>query len=233
MSEKMSQEKLRILKSLGAEVIRTPTGAPVDSPNSTISVARRLQSQRPNSHILDQHTNPSNPLCHELGTAREIWEQCDGKVDVVIAGAGTGGTVTGLSRGMRKYNSKILVVGVDAVGSILAQPEELNQHSGDYKLEGIGYDFVPDVLDRNTVDAWIKSTDDSAFRYARRLIREEGLLCGGSSGAAVAAVVDLLKARPELNREDVRIVVILPDGIRNYLSKFVDDSWMTENGFLP
>lgn len=231
ISEKMSEEKVLVLKSLGAEIVRTPAGVPIDSPNSIISVAKRLQRERPNSHILDQYTNPNNPLAHERGTAPELWGQCGGKLDVVVAGAGTGGTITGLSRGLRAYKPTVLIVGADPVGSVLARPDDLNLVKGEYKVEGIGYDFVPGVLDQDSADVWIKTTDEESFRYARMLIREEGLLCGGSSGAAVAAMVALLKARPELNRQDVRIVLILPDSIRNYLTKFVDDNWMEENGY--
>ncbi|KAI1454973.1 tryptophan synthase beta subunit-like PLP-dependent enzyme [Annulohypoxylon moriforme] len=221
ISEKMSEEKVLVLRSLGAEIVRTPAGVPIDSPGSIISVARKTQSERPNAHILDQYTNPNNPLAHELGTASEILAQCDGKLDVVIAGAGTGGTITGLSRGLRKNIPNVLVVGADPIGSVLAQPDSLNQVNGEYKVEGIGYDFVPEVLDQAAADVWIKTSDEDSFRYARKLIREEGLLCGGSSGASVAALVALLKARPELNREDVRVVLILPDSIRNYLTKYL------------
>ncbi|KAK5993983.1 Beta-thionase [Cladobotryum mycophilum] len=231
ISEKMSEEKVIVLRSLGAEIVRTPAGVPIESPDSIISVAKRLQSERPNSHILDQYANPSNPLAHELGTAEEIWEQCKEKIDVVIAGAGTGGTITGLSRGLRKRHPGVLIVGADPVGSVLAQPDELNRVKGEYKVEGIGYDFVPRVLDQTSPDVWIKTTDEDSFRCARRLIREEGFLCGGSSGAALAAMLALLKQRPELNREGVCIVLILPDSIRNYLTKFVEDRWMTENGY--
>lgn len=227
----MSEEKVSILKALGARVVRTPAGVPIESPHSIISVARKLQSEVENSHILDQYTNPNNPLAHELGTAQELLSQCNGKMDIVIAGAGTGGTLTGLARGIRKHKADILIIGADPVGSILARPDELNSAKAEYKVEGIGYDFIPDVLYQAAADVWIKTTDEQSFKYARRLIREEGLLCGGSSGATIDALVKLMESRPELNHERSSVVLILPDSIRNYLTKFVDDNWMTKNGY--
>jgi cystathionine beta-synthase len=188
LSEKMSQEKASIVACFGACIVRTPAGVPIESPHSIISVAKRLQKEIPNSHILDQYGNPNNPLAHELGTAEEIWAQTQGKVDVVIAGPGTGGTITGMARGLRKRNPGVFVIGADPVGSVLAVPEGLNEVKGEYKVEGIGYDFVPEVCDQSTADLWVKTTDKDSFLYSRRLIREEGLLCGGSSGATVAAL---------------------------------------------
>jgi cystathionine beta-synthase len=167
LSEKMSLEKEQILHALGAQVVRTPAGVPIDSPDSIISVARRLQKEIPHSYILDQYTNPENPAAHEFGTAEELWYQTDGKVDVVISGAGTGGTVTGTSRGLKKHSPDTLVVGVDPVGSVLAQPDSLNQLRQEYKVEGIGYDFVPQVLDQTEPDIWIKTSDPDSFHFAR------------------------------------------------------------------
>ncbi|KAI8273486.1 Cystathionine beta-synthase [Colletotrichum sp. SAR11_240] len=230
ISEKMSQEKVLVLRSLCAQIVRAPAGVPITSPDSIISVARRLNASTPDSHILDQYTNPNSPLAHELGTAPEIWTQCGGKVDIVVAGAGTCGTVTGLARGLRQQNPGVVVVGADPVGSVLAQPGELNAEKGEYKVEGIGYDFVPGVLDQSAANVWVKTGDEEAFGYARRLMRKEGLLCGGSSGAAMAALVKFMRRRPEMNREDVRVVVVFPDDVRNYLTKFVDDGWMERNG---
>ncbi|EAA30070.1 hypothetical protein GE21DRAFT_4996 [Neurospora crassa] len=232
LPEKMSAEKVSVLRALGATIIRTPTQAAWDSPESHIGVARRLLKEIPNSHILDQYTNPNNPLAHEFGTAEEIWKQTNGKVTAVVAGAGTGGTITGIARGLRKHNKDIKVIAADPVGSILAQPESLNDPNATapYKVEGIGYDFIPDVLDREFVDKWYKTEDRESFHLARRLIAEEGLLVGGSSGSAMAAMIRAVKDY-NLGKDDV-VVVVLPDSIRSYLSKFADDDWLAANGLL-
>ncbi|EJT69898.1 cystathionine beta-synthase [Gaeumannomyces tritici R3-111a-1] len=233
LPEKMSAEKVSVLKALGATIIRTPTQAAWDAPESHIGVARRLQKEIPNSHILDQYTNPNNPLAHEFGTAEEIWAQTGGRVTAVVAGAGTGGTISGLAKGMRKHSAAVKIVAADPVGSILALPEGLNDEGANkpYKVEGIGYDFIPDVLDREIVDKWYKTEDRESFMYARRLIAEEGLLVGGSSGSAMAAMVRACKDL-DLGPDDV-VVVILPDSIRSYLSKFADDDWLAANDLLP
>src|SRR5262245_27614786 len=189
MPEKMSQEKQVVLEALGAEIIRTPTEAAWDSPESHIGVARRLRDVIPNAHILDQYGNPSNPLAHEEGTGAEIVEQMGGKVDAVVLTAGTGGTVTGVARTIKKKVPGCKIVGVDPEGSILAGPGPIKS----YKVEGIGYDFIPDVLDVKLVDRWVKSNDKDSFRVARQLIRQEGLLVGGSSGACVWAALQVAK----------------------------------------
>jgi cystathionine beta-synthase len=224
MPEKMSREKQVVLEALGAEIIRTPTEAAWDSPDSHIGVARRLHEVIPDSHILDQYSNPSNPSAHEEGTGEEIWRQCDGRLDAVVLTAGTGGTLTGVARALKRHDPKIQVIGVDPEGSILAGPAEVRS----YKVEGIGYDFIPDVLDRGLVDRWIKSNDRDSFRVARQLIRQEGLLVGGSSGSAVWAALLVAAELPAGSR----VVTLLPDSIRNYLTKFVDDRWMREAGFF-
>jgi cystathionine beta-synthase len=224
MPEKMSQEKQVVLEALGAEIIRTPTEAAWDAPESHIGVARRLREIIPNSHILDQYANPSNPNAHEAGTGREIIDQCGGKLDAVVMTAGTGGTITGVAKVVKREVPGCKIIGVDPEGSILAGPGEIKS----YKVEGIGYDFIPDVLDRRLVDRWIKSNDKDSFLVARQLIRQEGLLVGGSSGSAVWAAMQVCR---ELG-PNKRVVVILPDSIRNYLSKFVDDRWMRQQGFF-
>jgi cystathionine beta-synthase len=224
MPEKMSQEKQVVLEALGAEIIRTPTEAAFDAPDSHIGVAKRLREVLPNAHILDQYGNPSNPLAHEEGTAREIIAQCGGKLDAVVVSAGTGGTITGIARAIKKELPHVKIVGVDPEGSILAGPGEIRS----YKVEGIGYDFIPDVLDRSLVDRWIKSNDRDSFRTARQLIRQEGLLCGGSCGSAAWAAREVCKEM----KAGQRVVVILPDSIRNYLTKFVNDAWMRQHNFL-
>jgi cystathionine beta-synthase len=233
LPEKMSAEKVTVLRALGATIIRTPTQAAWDSPESHIGVARRLLKEIPNSHILNQYDNVDNPRAHEYGTAEEIWTQTEGKIKAIVAGAGTGGTITGLSRGLKKHNPDIKVIAADPFGSILALPESLNQeHANEsYKVEGIGYDFIPDVLDQSSVDLWYKTGDRESFALARRLISEEGLLVGGSSGSAMAAMAKGVKDLG-LGKGDV-VVVILPDSIRSYLSKFADDDWLAANDLLP
>lgn len=233
LPEKMSPEKVAVLRALNAEIIRTPTQAAFDSPESHIGVARRLQKEIPNAHILDQYGNEANPQAHEFGTAEEIWAQTDGKITAVVAGAGTGGTITGIARGLRKHNPDVKVIAADPQGSVLAVPNSLNQEhaNASYKVEGIGYDFVPDVLDQAGVDTWYKTDDRESFMYARRLIAEEGILVGGSSGSAMAAMVRCVKELG-LGKNDT-VVVLLPDSIRSYLSKFADDDWLAANDLLP
>lgn len=229
MPMKMSNEKIRVLEALGTQVIRTPTEAAFDSRNSLIMMAHKLNQQIPDSIVLDQYRNPCNPLAHYDHTATEILEQTDGNIDMLIIGVGTGGTITGIARKVKEQCPKCVIIGVDPYGSILAEPSELNKTDiSIYEVEGIGYDFVPTVLDRSVVDQWFKVNDRESFLMARRLISEEGLLCGGSSGAAVYAACKLARDL----KADQRCVVVLPDGIRNYLTKFVNDQWMVDKGFL-
>lgn len=194
------------------------------------SVARRLKDELPNAHILDQYGNPSNPNAHYYGTAEEIWKQTGGSVDMLVAGVGTGGTLSGTAKRLKELNPNIIIVAVDPEGSILALPDSLNDKNRlqSYQVEGIGYDFVPDVLDRSLVDKWYKSNDNESLLMMRQLIREEGLLCGGSSGAAVSIA---LKAAASL-RKGQRCVIILPDSVRNYMTKALSDEWMDEHGFV-
>ncbi|KAI9275828.1 cystathionine beta-synthase [Phascolomyces articulosus] len=227
LPEKMSQEKVDVLKALGAEIIRTPTEAAWDAPESHIGVAKKLRDEIPHAVILDQYANPYNPIAHYDTTAEEILEACDGKLDMLVAGAGTGGTITGIAKKLKEKCPNIKIVGVDPHGSILAVPESLNTETGGYQVEGIGYDFIPEVLQREVVDEWFKSEDKASFLMSRRLIRDEGILCGGSSGTAMSAAVQVAKSL----KEGQRCVVILPDSVRNYMTKFLNDDWMREYGF--
>jgi cystathionine beta-synthase len=223
MPEKMSREKQVVLEALGAEIIRTPTEAAWDAPESHIGVAKQLRDILPNAHILDQYGNPDNPAAHYHGTAEEILQQTDGQFDFAVMTAGTGGTISGTARKLKEKMRNVKIIGVDPVGSILAGPGPI----GTYKVEGIGYDFIPDVLDRSLVDEWVKSEDHPSFQMARKLIRREGLLCGGSSGSAMWAAVETARKYGP----GKRFVVILPDGVRNYMTKFMDPQWMKENNF--
>jgi cystathionine beta-synthase len=224
MPEKMSREKQVVLEALGAEIIRTPTEAAWDAPESHIGVAKQLQSMLPNAHILDQYGNPDNLLAHYHGTGREIVEQTGGRLDYLVLTAGTGGTLTGTARRVKEAVPGVKIIGVDPVGSILAGPGPV----GSYKVEGIGYDFIPDVLDTGLVDEWVKTEDRQSFQMARRLIRKEGLLVGGSAGSAVWAAVEIAKKYGP----NKRIVTLAADSVRNYMTKFLDDAWMRENGFF-
>ncbi len=223
MPMKMSREKQVALEALGAEIVRTPTEAAYDSPESHISIAKKLNALIPNSHILDQYGNPSNPRAHEEGTAMEIVEDMGGVPDVVVMTAGTGGTITGVARKLKQLRPDVHIVGGDPEGSILAGGKEV----GTYHVEGIGYDFIPDVLDRKLIDTWVKTNDRESFMWARRAMREEGFLCGGSCGAALMAASKVI---PTLKKGS-RVVVLLPDGIRNYMSKFADNNWLDSHGF--
>ncbi|KAG2132770.1 tryptophan synthase beta subunit-like PLP-dependent enzyme [Suillus clintonianus] len=246
MPKKMSLEKEALLRALGAQVIRTPDEEPWDSPRSHIGVACKLQREIEHGIILDQYRNENNPLAHEYTTGPEIIASVVStpstssrpssmKVDAFVAGAGTGGTITGVSRALKKtHNADCTVVGVDPIGSILAVPDNLNS-SGEgspYVVEGIGYDFIPDVLSRDVADVnhWVKTADEDAFKAVQALMRKEGLLVGGSSGSALSGALTWLKSdqgRRVAETEGLNVVVLLPDGIRNYMSK----EWFLKNAF--
>ena len=223
MPEKMSQEKEVVLKALGATIVRTPTEAAWDSPESHIGVAKKLNREIKDSHILDQYANLNNPKAHYDYTAKEILDDFNNDLDMIVMGVGTGGTITGVAQRIKKYSPKTKIVGVDPYGSILGGGDEIFS----YKVEGIGYDFFPDVLDNKIIDQYIKINDEDSFKMARLLIKKEGLLVGGSSGGAVWAG---LKAAKTLDVNQ-KCLIILPDSIRNYLSKFVNDKWMKKNNF--
>ena len=223
MPEKMSMEKEVTLRALGAEIIWTPNEAGHDDPNGLFHVANRLQKDTPNSHILDQYANPDNPNAHYEGTAEEIWTEFGVNLDMIVVGVGTGGTITGIAKKLKEKNPNIQIVGADPFGSVLGGGDEVYP----YLVEGIGYDFFPDVLDNSMIDQYVKVNDQNSFTIARRLIKEEGLLCGGSCGTIVWAAI---QAASTLEKGQ-NCLVVLADGIRNYLGKFVSDQWMKENGF--
>ena len=222
LPDKMSEDKIALLRAYGAEVVITATNVPPDSPDSYNGVADRLALEIPGAYRPNQFANPNNPLIHYLTTGPEIWEDAGGQVDALVAGMGTGGTISGTARYLKEKNRNLVVVGADPEGSIL---------SGDtpraYKVEGIGEDFIPKTFNRQLVDEMIRVSDRESFNTARRLAREEGLLVGGSCGTAVAAALRYAQrlARPQ------RIVVVTPDTGRNYMTKIYNDAWMRENGF--
>jgi cystathionine beta-synthase len=223
MPDKVSSEKIALLRGYGAEVVVTPTAVAPDSPESYYSVANRLTEETPGAFQPNQYANQANPAAHYASTGPELWEQTGGKLDVLVVGVGTGGTITGVSRYLKERNPDLLVVGADPEGSIFNSPEV---HT--YLVEGVGEDFWPQTFDPGVVDRYVTVSDRDAFLMTRRLGREEGLLVGGSSGMAMAAAVEVAKELPR----DTTIVVLLPDTGRGYLSKVFNDDWMRQHGFL-
>jgi cystathionine beta-synthase len=223
MPDKMSKEKIDLLKAYGAEVVVTPTNVPNDSPESYYGVANRLTAEIPGAIQPDQWHNAQNPGAHYVTTGPEIWEQTAGKVTHFVSGMGTGGTISGTARFLKEKNPNIVVVGADPEGSI---------YSGDtpksYKVEGIGMSYLPQTVDMRVIDRILRVTDKESFLMARRIAREEGLLVGGSSGTAVAAAVRVAKDLPA----EAVLVVVMPDSGRGYMSKIFNDEWMRANGFL-
>ena len=230
LPDKMSQEKVNALEALGAEVIRTPTLAAFDGPESHLGVAIRLSQEIPNAVILDQYSNPSNPMAHYDQTAEELIRQTDGRIDYLVCAVGTGGHLTGLSRQLKERIPGLTVVAVDVEGSVIALPESLNTIKGGYTVEGIGQLFVPRACLRHTVDTWVKAGNAESFDIARRLVRQEGIFTGGSAGSAVLGALKYAKTQNLPSSK--RMVVLLPDSIRNYLSRFLNDPWMIDAGYM-
>lgn len=222
MPDKMSEDKVNLLKAYGAEVVITPTSVAPDSEESYNGVANRLALEIPNAFRPNQFENPNNPLAHYLTTGPEIWEDSKGQIEVFVAGMGTGGTISGTSKYLKEKNKNIIIVGADPQGSILS-----GDNPQSYKVEGIGEDFIPKTFNRQIVDDMVRVSDKESFNVARRLAHEEGLLVGGSAGTAVAAA---LKYALRLDKPKY-IVVLLPDTGRNYINKIFSDKWMQENNF--
>ena len=232
MPDKMSDEKIRVLRAYGARVVVTPTDVEPDDPRSYYSVAQQIVDDTPNSILANQYHNPVNPKSHEGTTGPEIWRQTAAQVDAVVMGMGTGGTITGVGRYLKQMNPKVQIVGVDPVGSVLYDYFYTGKMSEahTYKTEGIGEDFVPSNYDFDVIDDMVRVSDKEAMLMTRRLVREEGIFAGGSSGSAVAGAIRYA-AEHDLG-PDKLIVVLLPDSGSRYLSKVFDDNWMRENRFL-
>jgi cystathionine beta-synthase len=227
----MSQEKIRLLESLGATVITTPTAVPPESPESYYSVAKKIAETTPNSFLTDQYFNPLNPEAHYETTGPEIWEATEGRIDVFVGGIGTGGTVSGIGRYLKEQSPKVRIIGVDPEGSVFRNyfyTKEIGE-SHTYLVEGIGEDMLPDTCEFQYMDEIITVSDRDSFLMARRLSREEGLIVGGSSGSAVKVALDVARNLDE----DKLVVVLLPDTGERYLSKFHSDDWMREHRMLP
>ena len=234
MPDKMSNEKILLLRAYGAKVVITPTAVAPEDPRSYYEVAKRFARETPNAILANQYHNPDNPKTHELSTGPELWEQTEGRVTDVIVGMGTGGTISGVGRYLKSKNPNIKIVGVDIEGSILTEIWQSGGKIPDgaypktYKVEGIGEDFLPTATDLSVVD-WIeRAGDKESFLWARQLVKQEGIFAGGSSGSAMAGAVKYCRRLPG----DRLPVVILPDSGSRYLSKFYDDKWMREFGFL-
>ena len=233
MPDKMSQEKVRLLKAFGAEVIVTPTAVPPDHPDNYIMVAKRIAQETPNAILANQFYNDANPQAHYDTTGPEIWDQTEGRVTHFVYAAGTGGTITGVGRFLKEKNPKIQVVAGDPVGSILAEmwrtKGEGKPEGVPYKIEGIGQDKIPSTLDMSLIDDFMTVSDKESFAMARRLTREEALFVGGSSGLIVHVALHIAR---RLDDPNALVVAPLPDTGERYLSKLYNDEWMRENQLL-
>jgi cystathionine beta-synthase len=233
MPDKMSQEKVRLLKAFGAEVIVTPTAVPPDHPDNYVMMAKRIAHETPNAILANQFYNDANSDAHYATTGPELWEQTDGRITHFIAAAGTGGTITGVGRFLKERNPKVQIISGDPVGSILAEMWRTHGQSKPegtpYKVEGIGQDKVPGTLDMAVIDDFMTVTDKESFNMARRLTREEGLFVGGSSGLIVHVAMHVAR---RIDDPEACVVTMLPDTGERYLSKLYNDEWMRENQLL-
>src|SRR5437763_1755578 len=226
MPDKMSQEKISLLRAYGAEVVICPTAVEHDSPESYYSVSDRLAEEIPGAYKPDQYSNMANPEAHYRRTGPEIWEQTDGELEAIVVSVGTGGTISGVGRYFKERKPEVLIVGADPEGSVYTAQEERDVHP--YFVEGVGKDTWPKTMDPSVVNEWVRVSDRDSFLTARRLARDEGLLVGGSGGTTVWAALEVARRfGPEAT-----ILTMIPDSGRSYMSKFYDDNWMLEHGFV-
>ncbi len=234
LSDKQSKEKVDILRAVGAEVIVCPTNVAPDHPDSYYSVARRLNSEIPNSFYPNQYDNMSNTAAHYETTGPEIWEQTNGKITHFVAGVGTGGTVSGISQFLKEQNPAIITVGIDTYGSVFKKYKETGVFDENeiypYATEGIGEDILPKNVDFDLIDTFIKVTDKDGAVMTRRLAKEEGLFVGWSCGTAVFGALEY--AREQNLTEEDTLVVLLPDHGTRYLAKIYNDDWMRAQGYM-
>jgi len=227
MPMKMSEEKRRVLKAYGAELILAPTEYAFDHSEGYIEIAKRLARENAHIHLLNQYENTDNPGAHEYGTGPEIWDQTDGDIDYFVSGMGTGGTITGVAKYLKAQNPDVKIVGADPEGSLYTGAV------GQYRVEGIGYDFYPDVFDPDIVDIMYRIGDKDSFTEGRRMTQEEGILVGGSTGTVIAAVRRLMRELQDKNElQGKTIVMMTHDTGRTYLTKMYNDQWMEEQGFI-
>lgn len=231
MPDKMSQEKVKLLRAFGAEVVITPTAVPADHPDNYVMKAKQIVADTPGAVLANQFYNPANPEAHYRSTGPELWEQSEGRITHFFAGAGTGGTISGTARYLKEKNPAIRVIGVDPVGSIIGPYHRTGEkpEGVPYKVEGLGNDKIPGTLDLDLIDDYRTVTDADSFRLARRIATEEGLFVGGSSGLIVKAALDVAA---EVDDPDAFMVAVLCDWGERYLTKLYDDEWMLANGFL-
>jgi cystathionine beta-synthase len=231
MPDKMSQEKVRLLKAYGAEVVITPTAVPPDHPDNYVMKAKQIVKETPGAMLANQFYNPINPEAHYATTGPEIWEQTEGKVTHLVAGAGTGGTVSGAGKYLKEKNPKVRVIAADPIGSLYTHYHRSRTlgEGHPYKVEGIGGDKIPSTLWFDYVDEFRQVPDRTSFSLARRLAREEGILAGGSTGTNLYIALEVAR---EVDNPAALVVTIICDTGERYLSKVFNDEWMQENQML-